>query len=159
MKQKVLYVLIVITILGAQMGMSAQNIGNQKNGLTPAQRIEKQTAHVVNSLSLNDATAAKFSKVYSQYLKELYDCVQQGCHISFGGKMDRAKMTDAQIDQMLQNRFDRSRKILNIREKYYKRFKQVLKPRQIWKVYSIEKANGSKMKSELNRRKGNGWSR
>ena len=68
------------------------------------------------------------------------------------GKTERAQLTDDQIEAQIEARFVQSRKILDLREKYYREFKKVLKPRQIMKMYAEEKANGAKVKKELERR-------
>ena len=153
MKQKIFYVLVFLFAVGAQMEIDAQNHKGAKakeGRLTPEQRIERQTAHLATSLMLDDATTVKFSEIYKSYLKEMQECQRSG-RMAFGGK-GKIELTDDQIEAQIEARFVQSRKILDIREKYYKQFKKVLKPRQIMKIYAEEKANGAKVKKELERR-------
>lgn len=48
-------------------------------------------------------------------------------------------MTDAQAETQNKQDFERSQKILDLRQKYYKRYSTFLTQRQIQCVYEIEK--------------------
>lgn len=153
MKQKIVYLIALLFVIGGQMGLYAQNGKNTKQRLTPEQRVERQVEQVCKSLMLDDATTAKFSVVYKQYLKDLQACSKpKGESKAFAPKKLEKPLTDEQIEKQIEARFAKSRKILDIRERYYKEFKKVLTPRQIQKVYSLEKANGAKVKKEIERR-------
>ena len=54
-------------------------------------------------------------------------------------KKQRAEMTDAQAEAQTKMDFERSQKILDLRQKYYKRYSTFLTQRQIQRVYEIEK--------------------
>lgn len=47
--------------------------------------------------------------------------------------------TDAQTEQEIKQRFEMSEKILNIRQKYYKKYSQFLSQQQIQRVYELER--------------------
>ena len=61
-------------------------------------------------------------------------------------------MTDEKIDKLIKMRFEKCRKVLDIREKYYNEFKKILTPRQIMKMYAVERNFGKKMQNELEKR-------
>lgn len=63
-------------------------------------------------------------------------------------------MTDAEIAKMLKGQFAQSRKMLDIREKYYNEFSKILSQKQIMKIYQQEKSNMNKFRKEFDRRKG-----
>ena len=63
-------------------------------------------------------------------------------------------MTDAEIAKMLKDQFAQSRKMLDIREKYYNEFSKILSQKQIMKIYQQEKSNMNKFRKEFDRRKG-----
>jgi hypothetical protein len=63
-------------------------------------------------------------------------------------------MTDDEIATMLRNQFTQSRKMLDIREKYYNEFSKILSQKQILKIYQQEKMNANKFRKEFDRRKG-----
>ena len=57
------------------------------------------------------------------------------------------------MEQQIEARFAQSRKILDIRERYYKEFRKMLSPKQIMKIYQTEKSNANKFKKEFDRRR------
>ena len=48
-------------------------------------------------------------------------------------------MTDAEVEKNIKERFAHSRKLLDIREKYYDVYRSFLSPKQIQRVYELEK--------------------
>ncbi len=118
-----------------------------------------QTKQIVNTLMLDDATAAKFTPVYEKYLKELRECRMmthkartektkaQGTDAN--AKKERPSMTDDEIATMLRNQFTQSRKMLDVREKYYNEFSKILSQKQILKIYQQEKMNANKFRKNL----------
>lgn len=167
MKTKFIYVLLAFLMVGSQVTLSAQNQkqGNvdKKHHFTPEQLMQKQTNQMIRTLMLDDATAAKFAPVYENYLKELRDCRMMnrkpkpaGQEAGKGGikpKSD-AVLTDAEVERQIEARFAQSRKILDVREKYYKEFRKILSPKQIMKIYQTEKSNAGKFRKEFDRRRG-----
>lgn len=115
-------------------------------------------------ISLDDATAAKFTPVYGEYLKELRECRMmnrkpraekpQGTEVAAKKEGQKPAMTDAEIATMLKNQFAQSRKTLDVREKYYNEFSKILSQKQIMKMYQQEKSNANKFRKEFDRRKG-----
>ena len=57
------------------------------------------------------------------------------------------------MEQQIKGRFAQSRKILDVREKYYDEFRKILSPKQIMKIYRTEQNNANKLKKEFDRRK------
>ena len=62
--------------------------------------------------------------------------------------------TDAEIEKQIKDQFAQSRKILDVREKYYNEFRKILSPKQIMKIYQTEKSNANKFRKEFDKRKG-----
>lgn len=58
-------------------------------------------------------------------------------------------LTDAEMEQQIKGRFAQSRKILDVREKYYDEFRKILSPKQIMKIYRTEQNNANKLKKNL----------
>ena len=168
MKTKFIYVVLMALFLGSQMTLSAQNKENKerKQRPTPEQMMQMQTNQMVKALMLDDATAAKFTPIYQKYLKELRECrmmnfkpraskdVAQGAEANTAKETPKPVMTDAEIAKMLKDQFAQSRKMLDIREKYYNEFSKILSQKQIMKIYQQEKSNMNKFRKEFDRRKG-----
>ena len=159
---------LMALFLGSQMTLSAQNEENKerKQRPTPEQMMQMQTNQMVRALMLDDATAAKFTPIYEKYLKELRECrmmnfkprarkdADQGTEANTAKETPKPVMTDAEIAKMLKDQFAQSRKMLDIREKYYNEFSKILSQKQIMKIYQQEKSNMNKFRKEFDRRKG-----
>ena len=68
-------------------------------------------------------------------------------------KLNGSTTTD-ELRRHIQTRFAQSRKILDVREKYYNEFRKFLSPKQIQKMYNMEKHNGDKFRKEMRKRQG-----
>ncbi len=91
-----------------------------------------QARHVAKELAFDDAITAKFVKVYCDCQKEIWTLVprQRG---------SRSGMTEQDNEKRIKERFARSEKILNIRQKYCKEYSKFLTQSQIEKVYEYER--------------------
>ena len=164
MKTKFIYVIMAVLLMGSQMTLSAQNTDNKQKKQRPTQQqmMQMQVDQMVKTLMLDDATAAKFTPVYEKYLKELRECrmmnhkprTEKANATDANAKKERPAMTDDEIATMLRNQFTQSRKMLDVREKYYNEFSKILSQKQILKIYQQEKMNANKFKKEFDRRKG-----
>lgn len=168
MKTKFIYVLLAALLMGSQMTLSAQNKENKqrKQRPNPEQLVKMQTDRMVKALMLDDATSAKFTPVYEKYLNELRECrmmnhkprvkrdVPQGTEANDAAEAQKPQMTDAEIAKQIKDQFAQSRKMLDIREKYYNDFSKILSQKQIMKIYQMERNNAEKFKKEFDRRKG-----
>ena len=170
MKTKYFFVLIMAMFMGTQV-MSAQNEQGKerkhsRKRLTMEQIADMQANKIIGDLGLDDKTAAKFTDVYKKYMKELDD-VRKEFFRDFKkpGGMEKGKdgakvqkriqpPTDAEVDKMMRYRFKQSRKMIDIREKYYDEFRKFLSPKQVQKVYDQGQMNPSKFHKEMNRREG-----
>lgn len=168
MRSKFIYVFLTALLMGSQVTLSAQNKENKERKQRPTgeQMIQRQTDQMVKALMLDDATVTKFTPVYQQYLKELRECRTVGHHprtkkdTTPGAEANATKdapkpvMTDAEIAKLLKDQFAQSRKMLDVREKYYNELSKILSQKQIMKIYQIEKSYADKFKKEFDHRKG-----
>jgi hypothetical protein len=86
------------------------------------------------AIILSDSLCSKLEKDKKQFKKEL--------------------QTDAEVEKMIKKRFAQSRKMLDIREKYYDKFRKFLSPKQIQKVYEMDMKDTRRFHNEMNRRAG-----
>ena len=170
MKTKYFFVLMMAMFMGTQV-MNAQNEQGKerkhsRKRLTMEQITDMQANKIVGDLGLDDKTAAKFTDVYKKYMKELDD-VRKEFFREFmknsgmekgkdGDKVNRRMQppTDAEVDKMMRYRFKQSRKMIDIREKYYDELRKFLSPKQVQKVYDQGQMNPSRFHKEMNRREG-----
>ena len=162
MKTKYFFVLMVAVLMGTQV-MNAQNEPNKKSDkrmrprMTMEQVANMQAAKIVNDLGLDDKTAAKFTEVYKKYMKELDDVRKEFPLYGVKGMKAKAQAsipTDEEVDKMMRDRFKQSRKMLEVREKYYDEFRKFLSPKQVQKVYDHGQMNRNLFHKEMNRRVG-----
>ena len=160
--KRCMYVMLVLLFVGGQVSLMAQDNEKKRQRPTQEQVMQWRVQQMVEALMLDDDTAAQFTTVYQNYLKELNECRRMNFNAqkqTIEAKSDekkpvrKASMTDEEIAKMLQNQFEQSRKLLDIREKYYAEFSKILTQKQILKLYNQEKRNADKFKKEFNRRK------
>ncbi len=88
----------------------------------------KQAEHICEALAFDKPTADRFKETYCSYQKELWALGPvKGKQDGDAGKED------------IEQRFERSQKILNLRKKYYGIYSTFLTQKQITRVYEIER--------------------
>jgi len=107
--------------------------------LSDDELIRMQTQDIVSWLNLNEESKEKFIKEYSAFRKEIDAVAKSAAPIE--------TESEAEIDKALQKNFDVSEKILEIRRKYYFRFKTFMQPSQIRDMYRIENESGRRMQN------------
>lgn len=154
---RLIMVMCMMTVSSTLVDAQTTKTGVQKTErqrMTREQLAQTQARHICEQLTLDNETSAKFSNEYCNYMKELWAI---GPKV---GKKQRTEMTDAQAETQNKQDFERSQKILDLRQKYYKRYSTFLTQRQIQRVYEIEKqmrnrlAAKKRMNGRMARKKG-----
>lgn len=131
----------VITILAIGFTANAQEV--QKRISHQRMSVEKmdslQCQRMVNELMLNDATVAKFTPLYMNYLTEIRNVWGRDRKVEKRNFGEKKEKTDAEILKSIEDRFAKGQKILDIRTKYYKEFKHFLTAKQVEKIYQPRK--------------------
>jgi len=120
------------------MGNAQPPEGFHPEKLSDDELISMQIKDIVSWLCLDEQTKSKFTKEYTAFRKEI-DAVAKGTRPS------KEEQSEEEIDKALQKNFEVSEKILQIRKKYYLRFREFLKPSQIKLIYRIENEAGRRM--------------
>ena len=145
MKKVFSILLTAIMMVAFSTAVSAQeNNGQQpskKQRMSREQMAEMQAKHIARQLALDDATSQKFTETFSAYQKEVWALRPQGKQ---HGKK-KADMTDAEVEKSIQDQFDHSQKILTLRQEYYKKYSKFLTPKQIQRVYELEKQSMNRL--------------
>ena len=158
MKTKYLVMMVVAVLMGTQV-MNAQDSKEQverrgRKRMTMEQMVNMQANKIIGDLGLDDKTSAKFKDVYAKYLKEMNDLRKEYMPKRPEAGKKPSMPSDAEVDKMMRDRFKQSRKILDVREKYYDEFRKFLSPKQVQKVYEQGQENHGKFHKEMNRRAG-----
>lgn len=143
MTYKMKYLLVACLMVMASTCMAMTQLQQPNDGNKPgnAQRkrpnmeqlTKMQASRISQSLGLDDKTSQKFIETFCQCRKEM------GATRPHRHGKKRAEMTDAEVDKAIKADFAQGRKILDIREKYYKAYSKFLTPKQIQRVYDMER--------------------
>ena len=142
MTSKMKYLLVVCFMMMAStcMVMAQQEPGNgKKNGEGKRQRPnmeqlnKSQATRISQSLGLDDKTSQKFIETFCNCRKEMAATRPARPH------KKKTEMTDADVDKAIKANFQQGRKLLDIREKYYAAYSKFLSPKQIQRVYEMER--------------------
>lgn len=104
---------------------------------TPQQRMsreqlaETQAKYIARELAFDDNLSSQFVTTYCECQKEVW---------ALGPRSGK--------DCSMQERFDRSQKLLDIRQKYYRLYREFLTDRQIENVYKLERRMMHRMQSK-----------
>lgn len=104
---------------------------------TSAQRAES----IARQLGLDASLGKRFIPVYTEYCTKV-DAIFTKYPAPSVAKMRDAD--DATIKAATDNRFKVARSLMELREEYYKKYQKILTPRQIDKLYRLEKNDGSR---------------
>lgn len=99
-----------------------------------------QAKHIAHDLAMDKTTGSRFIKTYCDFQKELWN---------LGPKPNGKSgfMADEEHERMIEKRFEHSQKILDLREKYYRKYSEFLTPSQISRVYELERKIVNKLRN------------
>ena len=124
--------LIVIMMVASNVVAIAQQ-PNRQQQVSREQLAEIEAKHIAHELAFSDAVSGKFVATYCNYKKDIW---------SLGPRLRpnrRGRASEQDNEERIKQRFARSEKILNIRQKYYKEYSKFLTQTQIEKVYEQER--------------------
>ncbi|MCI6656271.1 MAG: hypothetical protein MSH14_01900 [Bacteroidales bacterium] len=127
MRQRVKAMMVALMVIATCTVAFAQPQG-KKQRMSREQLAEVQARHIAEQLAFSDDVTAKFGSVFCQQQQEIWALAPR-----------LGRMATATDEEQIQQRFDRSEKILAIRKKYYKEYSQFLTQAQIKRVYEIER--------------------
>lgn len=107
---------------------------------------EMQLNQVLCALKLDDKTAARFIPVYKKYQQDMWNCRRPRI------RKKPSQMTDEDIRKDIEGQFAEGRKMIDVKEKYYKQFKKILNMKQIQLIYRVERMNMQRLGREFERR-------
>lgn len=127
--------LVAALMLMGTATISAQN--NQRQRLTREELADKQARHIAQTMAFDEATTKQFVETYTACQKEIW---------ALGTRMKGARkqantqqQTEAEAKQDIALQFERSEKLLQIRQKYYAEYSKFLTQNQIKRVYVLER--------------------
>lgn len=146
--KKLALILVFVSVLFTGLAQ-AQNLS--RFPLLRERILQAKLREIRTSLNLDQETFIRFRPIYVRYEQEIAD-------IDFR-KMARLMRVNAdslssgEADQLIHNQLDAAKRLIAVREKYYKEFRAVLSPQQIIKLYQTEAELRRKVLQELKRRR------
>ena len=129
---------VAISLLAIFGSASAQNSNRQR--MSREQFAQVRARHIADSLGLANETYDQFVKTYCDQQKEIWALGPRITSDSASSKPD--------AQEAIQNRFEKSQKILDIRQKYYKEYSEFMTQEQIQKMYELERNFMGRMSSQ-----------
>jgi hypothetical protein len=147
MKKIVSFILFALFLLS----VFAASSQNQERFPLVRQRIIQAKLHEIKvQLKLDQTTFDQFRPVYLKYEREISSIDFR--NLARMMKVDADSLTSEEADMMIINQLEAARKLISIREKYYKEFRTALTPQQIIILYQTEAALRKKVMQEMKRR-------
>ncbi len=138
---KRLWILLLVAALFATNTLFAQE-------KSPKAMVQAHLEYMKKNLTLNGQENQNFWKVYEEYLNaemktmDTYrkNLEKQGIKLGAPGtnKEIIEKLTDKQLTYLQDQKFEMRKNILNLEASYYKKYKAILKPHTIQKLYDLE---------------------
>lgn len=122
---------LIVAMLLCSCAVWAQTPERQR--LTREQLAEKQASHIAKAVALSAADSTRFVATYCACQKEIWALGPRAT------QKKAAERTEAETGKALQERFDRSRQLLAIRQKYYEQYSTFLTQKQIQQIYDMER--------------------
>lgn len=152
--KKLFFLPAIIACLFLSAVATGQNRGDFERDMpTVEEMIDFECKKLTKRLLLDDATANKFVKTYTEYRKEFISIKDKYPILRTCFNKDEI-LTDEQIELKIESLFAQGKDMIAVREKYYKEFRKFLTPRQIDVVFESERHRFHKFKKEGDRRKG-----
>lgn len=112
--------------------------------------VQAKLQEVRLQLKLDQATFDQFRPIYLKYEQEISGIDFRNLARLMKVNADSLSAEDA--DQLIVNQLETSKKLIHIREKYYKEFRMALTPQQIIKLYQTEADLRKKVLQEIKKR-------
>lgn len=102
------------------------------------------------SLKLDQARFEAFRPIYMDYEREVSGVNFK--NLARFSRVDADSLSTEEAEQLIEDQLYTAKKLILIREKYYKEFRKVISPQQIIKLYQTEAELRKKVLQELKRR-------
>jgi hypothetical protein len=138
------YVLILF------LSLNAQSQNPNRFPVLHERIVQAKLREIKFSLKLDQDRFLQFRPIYLKYEQDIsgVDFRKMGRLM----KVETDSLSADEADQLIVNQLESAKKLISIREKYYKEFRTVLTPQEIIKLYQTEAELRKKVMQELKRR-------
>ena len=130
MKNMIKILVLAVAMITFNVSTYAQKSERQR--MTREQLAEAQAHFIADEMAMDDTTAKQFVETFCQFQKDIW---------ALGPRPKRAAshLSDKEAEQAMNERFTHSQKILDLRKRYYLKYSKFLTPKQIERVYELER--------------------
>lgn len=151
---RIFIIAVMVVAFGATASaqQSSQQRPSRQQRISREQLAEVEARHIARELAFSDAVTEKFVTTFCDYQKEIWALGPR--------KQVKGQGSSEQEDgERIKQRFAMSEKILDIRQKYYKKYSMFLTQAQIERVYEQERKimnrHAKRGQRQHNKRQGN----
>lgn len=149
--KKIITSLIFVSIILAGLNGRSQNISRYPYLM---ERIARAKLNEIQlKFKLDAATFDHFRPIYMKYEEEISGIDFRKMAKLMKVNPDSLSASDAEL--LINDQLESAKKIISLREKYYKEFRKVLSPQQILKLYQIEAELRKEITEEIKNRRAN----
>ena len=143
----ILKITLLLATLLLAVPVAGREAKERRHKPSKTEMAQKQASRIADELGLEDETRDRFVATFVNCQKDIW-----GLHPGRPKNKRGPSMTDEQADSLIRARFDHSQRMLDTRRKYYEEYLKFLTPRQIDRVYDLERdmmkrLNGNKCNS------------
>ena len=130
MKNMIKILVLAVAMITFNVSTYAQKSERQR--MTREQLAEAQAHFIADEMAMDDTTAKQFVETFCQFQKDIWALWPRP-------KRDASHLSDKEAEQAMNERFTHSQKILDLRKRYYLKYSKFLTPKQIERVYELER--------------------
>lgn len=151
---RIFIIAVMVAAFGATASaqQSSQQHPNRQQRISREQLAEVEARHIARELAFSDVVTEKFVTTFCDYQKEIWALGPRK-------QVKRQGSSEQEDGERIKQRFAMSEKILDIRQKYYKKYSKFLTQAQIERVYEQERKimnrHAKRGQRQHNKRQGN----
>jgi len=113
---------------------------------------EARWAFIIDRLQLDEQRAGRLLPVYEAYQAAKRDITRGSLQQQL---KDKPSLNDEEADQLMDDKLDRAKKMLALKEQYKKEFLKVLSPTELLRLQQAEQDFALKIQAERQKRRAN----
>jgi len=142
MKTAILIVAVVSMLFVIPSPAFSQGTGASHEQVEAARQLIREGARqfIEDELPMSDADAGKFWPLYDAYRQQVVSVEDEYVELirDFLEKYDSYSLTDADADEMTDRYFDIKIRVLQVRQSYLPRFREILSGMTVMRLYQLE---------------------
>ena len=142
MKTAILALAVISALFVTPAPALSQEAGTSRQQVEAARQLIREGARqfIEDELPLSDGEAEKFWQLYAAYRQQVIAVEDEYVELirEFIEKYDRYSLTDADADEMTDRYFDIKIRVLQARQSYLPRFREILSGMTVMRLYQLE---------------------